>query len=168
MRVSYEPKANVVRMESVTHSVACWWLRAVSAVSSLWFMDTEWTLVSKSQLKVQSSNCVLFFLAEARLDFLCLHAKVFHTAINFVLVWVRSPTGLAKPFIILGAWNYTALSQVVVVNNHRPNFFGFPQMRGRYSSFKALPFVHLSDVCFFCAGVRQKGNVISHGSFVIW
>lgn len=59
---SFEPAANVVRMESVTQSIACWWLRAVSAVSSPWFMDTKWTLVSKNQLRVHSSNWALFWL----------------------------------------------------------------------------------------------------------
>lgn len=59
---SFEPGANVVRMESVTQSIACWWLRAVSAVSSPWFMDTKWTLVSKSQLEVHSSNWALLWL----------------------------------------------------------------------------------------------------------
>ena len=34
---------NVVRVESVTQLIACWWLRVVSAVSSLWFMDSQWT-----------------------------------------------------------------------------------------------------------------------------
>lgn len=108
------------------------------------------------------------FLAAARLHFLSIHAKVFRTAISSVLIWVCSPTGLAKPFIILGAWNSTAPSQVVVVHIHWPRLFPFHQMRGRYSSFEVLPSVHLSDALLFlyrCEGKREMAFHTAHLSY---
>ena len=64
--------ANVVRMESVTQSIGCWWLRAVSAVRGEWFMDAKWTLVSKTRLRVLLRSNWGLFLATACLHFLLL------------------------------------------------------------------------------------------------
>lgn len=108
------------------------------------------------------------FLAAAGLHFLSIHAKVFRTAISSVLIWVCSPTGLAKPFIILRAWNSAAPSQVAFVNSHWPRLFPFHQMRGRYSSFEVLPSVHLSVALLFlyrCEGKREMSFHMAHLSY---
>ena len=83
--------------------------------------------------------------------FFSIHAKVFRTAISSVLIWVCSPTGLAEPFIILGAWSSAAPSQVVFfVNSHWPRLFSIsPKQEGRYSSFEVPPSIHLSDAFAF-------------------
>lgn len=109
-----------------------------------------------------------FLLARARLHFLCLHAKVFRTAINSVLVWVGRPAGLAEPFIILGAWNRKAPSQVVGINIGWPRLFVFHQMRGEAVVGRLCRPSVCQALRFFHTGVRRKGNVISYGSFVIW
>lgn len=95
------------------------------------------------------------FLAAARLHFLSTHAKVFHTAISSVLIWVCSPPGLAKPFIILRAWNSTALSQVVVLNIHWPWLLPFHQIRGRYSICGSAI---CRTLCSHNTGVKAKGK----------
>ncbi len=109
------------------------------------------------------------FLAAVRLHFLSIHAKVFRTAISSVLIWVCSPTGLAKPFIILRA-TLELCSSVSGSFCKQPlaRLSPFHQMRGRYSSFWGSA-IHPSVGCFaFSLQVwRQKGNVISHASFVI-
>lgn len=165
-----ESETNVVRMESVIQSIACWWLRVVSAVSGPWFMDTNWTLVSKSPLGVQSSKCPPFFsLAVACLHFLFLHAKVFRMAISSVLIWVCSLARLAKSFIILRAWSATAPSQVGFVNNHRSSSFHFTKWEGNTV---VLRFCHPSfchSLCFFlyrCEGKREMSFLTAHLSNV--
>lgn len=107
-------------------------------------------------------------LARARLHFLCLHAKVFRTAINSVLVWVGSPAGLAQPFIILGAWNCKGPSQVVGINMGWPQLFVFHQVRGDTVVWRLCHPSVCQALGFFHAGVGRKGNVVSYGSFVIW
>lgn len=131
-------------------------------------------LSAKANLEFRAATGAFFFfyfffflLARARLHFLCLHAKVFRTAINSVLVWVDLPAGLAKPFIILGAWNCKALSQVVGINIGWPRLFTFHQMRGDAVVWRLCRPSVCQALCFFHTGVRQKGNVISYGSFVI-
>lgn len=98
------------------------------------------------------------FLAAACLPFLSIHAKVFRTAISSVLIWVCSPTGLAKPFIILRAWNSAAPSQVVFVNSHWPGFLRFAKWVG---DTVVLRFCHPSICCMLCllsTGVKAKGK----------
>lgn len=97
-----------------------------------------------------------FLLAKARLHFLCLHAKVFRTAINSALVWVGRPARLAKPFIILGAWNCKAPSQVVGINIGWPRLTVCHQMR-RSSCLAALPSVCLS-VRGFAFSIQVSGQ----------
>lgn len=97
------------------------------------------------------------FLAVACLHFLSIHAKAFRTAISSVLIWVCSPTGLAKPSITLRAWNSTAPSQVVVVNIG-PGSFHFTIGEGHTVVWR---FCHLSVcqmLCFFYTGVKAKGK----------
>lgn len=96
-----------------------------------------------------------FFCAAACLHFLSIHAEAFRTAINSVLIWVCSPTGLAKPFIILRAWNSTAPSQVVAVNTG-PGSFHFAIEEGDTVVWR---FCHPSVCqmrCFFYTGVKAK------------
>ena len=111
------------------------------------------------------SSFPFFFLllARDRVHFLCLHAKVFRAAINSVLVWFGRPAGLAKPLIILRAWNCNVPSQVVGINIGWPRFFGFHQMRGARVVWRLCRPSVCQALCFFHTGVRRKGNVISYG-----
>ena len=94
--------------------------------------------------------------------------KVFRTAISSVLIWVCSPAGLAKPFIILRAWSCEAPSQVVFfffLNSRWPRLLYLfpPNERGRYSSSEALPSAHPSvgRFAFFFSpstGVKARGK----------
>ena len=103
--------------------------------------------------------------------------KVFRTAISSVLIWVCSPAGLAKPFIILRAWSCEAPSQVVFfffVNSRWPRllYLSQPNERGRYSSSEALPSAHPSvgRFAFFfplyrCEGEREMSFHMAHLSY---
>lgn len=98
------------------------------------------------------------FLAVARLHFLSIHAKVFRTAISSVLIWVCSPTGLAEPFIILGAWSCVAPSQVVFVNSHWPGSFHFAKWKGDTVVLRCCHQFLCQTLCFNSTGVKAKGK----------
>lgn len=112
-RLNRQP--NAVRMERVTLSAASQWLRAVSAVSSCWFMSTDWILVSENWRGVGEERVTERpFFKNVFLCFLAAHSP-FHPFSFFLLLLpkyfarqlasssfrLHGPTGLAKPFIIL-------------------------------------------------------------------